>query len=96
MASKARDMNVSGVDPRVVTAKPTRTRRLLREFWDQRILYLMILPGILYFLIFRYYPMYGAVLAFKDYSVPDGILAAPESASTTSGRSSTAPTSPIS
>ena len=77
MASKARDVNVGGIDPRVITAKPTRTRRLLREFWDQRILYLMILPGILYFLIFRYYPMYGAVLAFKDYSVPDGIFGSP-------------------
>lgn len=30
-------------------------------------LYLLLLPGLLYFLIFRYAPMYGAVIAFKDY-----------------------------
>ncbi|WP_258313511.1 sugar ABC transporter permease [Paenibacillus sp. tmac-D7] len=31
-------------------------------------LYLMILPGFLFFLIFRYIPMGGIVIAFQDYS----------------------------
>ncbi|WP_082087922.1 ABC transporter permease [Domibacillus indicus] len=30
-------------------------------------LYLMILPGLLYFLIFKYVPMAGVVIAFQDY-----------------------------
>lgn len=51
--------------------------RAWREFRAQRILYLMILPGVLYFLVFRYYPMYGAIIAFKDYQVLDGIVGSP-------------------
>ncbi|MBB6635470.1 ABC transporter permease [Cohnella thailandensis] len=34
----------------------------------------MLLPGALYFIVFRYFPMYGVVIAFKDYSFNDGIL----------------------
>lgn len=37
----------------------------------------MLLPGVAYFLIFRYGPIYGIVIAFKDYRVLDGILASP-------------------
>lgn len=31
-------------------------------------LYIMLIPGVLYFLIFRYIPMGGIVIAFKQYS----------------------------
>jgi putative aldouronate transport system permease protein len=41
------------------------------------ILYLMVLPGVLYFLVFRYYPMYGAIIAFKDYRVLQGFTGSP-------------------
>lgn len=37
--------------------------RLIRNRW----LYAMLLPGLLYFLIFKYWPMYGILIAFKDY-----------------------------
>lgn len=37
-------------------------------------LYLLMLPGILYYLIFKYAPMYGIIIAFQDYSVGRGIL----------------------
>jgi putative aldouronate transport system permease protein len=40
-----------------------KIRRLVRNRW----LYFMLLPGILYFLIFKYIPMYGVLLAFKNY-----------------------------
>jgi len=30
-------------------------------------LFLMVLPGLLYFIIFKYLPMYGIVIAFQDY-----------------------------
>ncbi|MFI5913237.1 ABC transporter permease [Dactylosporangium sp. NPDC051541] len=36
---------------------------MLRYRW----LYLMLVPGIAYFAIFKYGPMYGVVIAFKDY-----------------------------
>jgi putative aldouronate transport system permease protein len=36
-------------------------------------LYLLILPPVVYFLIFRYWPMYGAQIAFKDFLPSQGI-----------------------
>ncbi len=37
-------------------------------------LYLMIFPPLLYIILFAYKPMYGIVLAFKDFSMREGIL----------------------
>ncbi|XID92666.1 ABC transporter permease [Paenibacillaceae bacterium WGS1546] len=37
-------------------------------------LYLMLLPGIVYYVIYRYFPLYGLTIAFKDYSMMDGIM----------------------
>jgi putative aldouronate transport system permease protein len=39
-----------------------------RRFWHQRYLYLLLLPGLLYFIIYRYVPMFGIAIAFEDYS----------------------------
>nr|MCR5771889.1 hypothetical protein [Butyrivibrio sp.] len=38
-------------------------------------LYLMLLPGIIYMILFRYVPMGGLVIAFKDYSPFKGLWA---------------------
>lgn len=46
-------------------------RKELNHNWD---LYLLILPVVLYFIIFCYYPMYGAQIAFRDYRATRGIL----------------------
>ena len=51
-----------------------RIKRQLQKNW---ILYLMNLPVFLYFIVFHYYPMYGATLAFRDYRVKAGILGSP-------------------
>ena len=57
-------------------AAATMTRR--RSRWARpfanRYLYLMLLPTVAFFVIFRYLPMYGAIIAFKDYSFRSGIL----------------------
>ena len=41
------------------------------------ILYVMILPVAIYYIIFAYAPMYGIQLAFKDYQVKEGIMGSP-------------------
>jgi putative aldouronate transport system permease protein len=46
------------------------TRDLVRNKW----LYLMILPVIIYYIMFHYVPMYGAVIAFKQFIPAKGIL----------------------
>lgn len=42
-----------------------------------RVLFLMLLPAIVYFIIFAYVPMTGMVLAFKNYNYIDGIYKSP-------------------
>jgi putative aldouronate transport system permease protein len=50
-------------------ALPRRPRRgLLSELALRPSLYLMVLPGVLFFLIFNYLPMVGLGIAFVDYS----------------------------
>ena len=45
----------------------------MAKLWKYRYLYLLVLPGVLYFIIFRYIPMYGVVIAFQDFSISKGI-----------------------
>ncbi len=48
-------------------------KSLLRRAIDQRYLLVLLLPGLLYFVIFKYVPMYGIIIAFKDYDFMRGI-----------------------
>lgn len=45
----------------------------LQSIRRDKYLYLLALPGILFFLIFKYVPLGGLVIAFKDYSPYAGI-----------------------
>jgi len=47
--------------------------RLWRQIWQARFIYLILLPGLIYFAIFQYGPMSGLVLAFKKYNASLGI-----------------------
>ena len=40
-------------------------------------LYLMLLPVVIYYILFMYKPMYGLQIAFKDYSLFKGIVDSP-------------------
>ncbi|HCE11744.1 MAG TPA: protein lplB, partial [Enterococcus sp.] len=55
--------------------------RMKKKKWAQikknKALYLMLLPGILYFVVFKYVPMGGLVIAFQDYQPFLGILDSP-------------------
>ncbi len=51
-----------------------KAKKLKREIFQNRIFYVMLIPGIVLTFIFSYMPMYGVVLAFKDYSIRAGIL----------------------
>lgn len=52
----------------VVTKKNSKWKRVSLKIWEARYLYLLLLPGFLYFVIYKYIPMLGSVLAFKDYN----------------------------
>jgi putative aldouronate transport system permease protein len=42
-----------------------------------RLLYLMLLPGLCWFLLFKYVPMYGLSIAFRNYNIFQGFANAP-------------------
>ena len=48
--------------------------RLRIDMWNQRYLYLMMLPGIIYFLIYKYWPMAGLSIAFREFSFTRGMF----------------------
>ncbi|MFK7692742.1 ABC transporter permease [Paenibacillus sp. HJGM_3] len=50
---------------------------LSKHVWMNRYLYLMLIPGLAYYLIFHYLPMYGAIIAFKNFNLSKGILGSP-------------------
>lgn len=52
-------------------------KRLKRNIAQNKMLYLMAIPVILFYLLFHYLPMYGATIAFKDFSPGKGILGSP-------------------
>ncbi|MDY4668758.1 MAG: ABC transporter permease subunit [Oliverpabstia sp.] len=59
------------------TKKENFFQRLWANMKKNWILYVMILPVALYYIIFAYMPMYGIQLAFKDYHVKQGIMGSP-------------------
>ena len=53
---------------RVGVQTPTRAKASVwQQIWRDRIMLLLILPGLLYFILFRYIPLLGNVIAFQDY-----------------------------
>lgn len=49
----------------------------LAKAWNYKWIYLMLLPVIVYFAVFRYAPMYGVTIAFKDYNIFKGVFESP-------------------
>ncbi len=55
------------------TRKPALFKRIFRQ-WD---LQLMVLPALLFILVFSYIPMYGVLMAFQDYNLFKGFTGSP-------------------
>ena len=51
--------------------------QIRRKIWQSRYMYLFVLPGLLYFLLYKYVPLLGSIIAFKDYSVFRGFSDSP-------------------
>ncbi|MGG4171157.1 sugar ABC transporter permease [Bacillus safensis] len=69
---KTEDVTAKGVP--AAALKNEKRKRLLNQLLSQKFLYLMILPGLIYFLVFKYVPMWGLIIAFQDYQPFLGIL----------------------
>jgi putative aldouronate transport system permease protein len=53
---------------------PLPAKRMGHPIWKYWDLYLMLLPALLFLIIFKYTPMYGVIIAFKDYNIIQGIM----------------------
>lgn len=62
---------------RINSPKRVLSKNTLRNIKKHGPLYIMLLPCIVFFVVFSYIPMGGAVLAFKDYMFNKGILGSP-------------------
>ena len=68
------EIDLKQVRPLAMQLSLRRTLGKMSRFWP---LYVMLIPGILYFVVFRYWPIYGLVIAFKTFRVLDGITGSP-------------------
>ena len=51
--------------------------KLKREWGRNKYLYILTVPILLYFILFKYLPMFGLTIAFKNYSVANGVFGSP-------------------
>lgn len=65
----------TGKAPDVAPARPRRSRvtRALQS-WQ---LYVLLAPAVVYIVVFKYWPMYGAQIAFRDYNPALGFFGSP-------------------
>jgi len=59
------------------TGENTDLIKLMRTMWRQRWLYFLMTPTIIYFLIFKYIPLWNAQIAFKDFKPLLGVVGSP-------------------
>lgn len=66
--------------PRVVPEPKPKSYKssseLKKRLWRNKLLYVMLIPGVLYFIVFKYLPMYGLIISFQDYKPYQGITGA--------------------
>lgn len=55
----------------------TNKKSLKTRIWECRHYYLLILPALIYVIIFNYAPMYGLQIAFKNFKVSLGMAGSP-------------------
>lgn len=57
--------------PPPAAAAVRKSPKPLLKYWD---LYAMLFPALVFLLVFKYTPMYGVVIAFKDYNIIQGVM----------------------
>ena len=59
------------------TLQKTFGQKLAEDFRKHRPIYIMAIPMVVYYVLFHYIPMYGTVIAFKNYTPAQGISGSP-------------------
>ncbi|MDX8367286.1 ABC transporter permease [Cytobacillus sp. Hm23] len=61
----------------ITSTKKEKVKKVSRTIISQKYLQVMALLGVVWMFIFNYIPMYGAIIAFKEYSIIKSIAEAP-------------------
>jgi putative aldouronate transport system permease protein len=69
--------NSAVISDNAIVQKAEKKKRYIDKIIRSKELYILALPGILFFILFKYVPMWGLVIAFQDYSPYQGILHSP-------------------
>jgi putative aldouronate transport system permease protein len=72
-----KELTVSGYRTRSLEGKEARKKHFRKKLQKSMPLYILLLPSVVLLFCFTYLPMYGLVIAFKDYSPSLGILGSP-------------------
>jgi len=56
---------------------PAKSSRFLKKLNDSKYLLIMVIPMMTFFILFNYLPMYGIIIAFKQYSPFKGFIDSP-------------------
>ena len=67
-------MKTEAINKAIAPVKYKRQSLFIRNFKSELFLHALVLPTIIYFLVFAYAPMYGIIVAFKDFSFSKGIF----------------------
>ena len=69
MAQASSTPNIAGKG----NVNPVQRSKWARLWHNNKYLWLLFLPCLLYFIIFRYLPMFGLIITFKDYNLFKGM-----------------------
>lgn len=64
----------------IVSLAPSRQKNkksLLMRIWSYKYIYLLLVPAVVFYILFAYVPMYGIQIAFKTFSIGKGITDSP-------------------
>lgn len=68
-------MNGLNTERAIVSNKRSAYKTMLiKDFYRNKAIYIMAIPVLAFYIIFHYGPMYGAIIAFKDFAPAKGIL----------------------
>lgn len=70
---------MSSLNPTVKRPRSVKGKQepFLAHVWRNRILYAILLPGIIHLIIFKMFPLFGLAIAFQDYNAFQGVLKSP-------------------
>lgn len=65
------------VRPHNAPAAHAKSTAFIKGFHKHKYYYLLLLPGIIYFVIFKYIPMGGVMIAFQDFKIAGSMFTSP-------------------